>query len=79
MSNNIEEFASKKRKKNKKGIIDKFIGFLPFFIRWPVQLYYYIFKKGLRNPIYLALLFLWFMFMKKTVRTNLEDTYRYKY
>ena len=68
----VEKFASK-------STVDTFLDYMPIFIRIPLKFYYSIFKKGLKNPIYLGLLFAWFVFMKKTVRTNLEDTYRYKY
>ena len=68
----VEKFANR-------DAIDKFLNYLPFFIKWPLRFYYSIFKKGLKNPVYLGILFVWFVFLKKTVRTNLEDTYRYKY
>ena len=85
--NKVEKFSNKKKNKiekfsnrsNRQDFIDKAISFLPFFLKWPMQFYYSIFKKGWDNPIYWGVLFIWFVFMKKTVRTNLEDTYRYRY
>ena len=73
-SRSVEKFASSKPQG-----LAKIVDMMPFFIKIPLQFYYSIFKKGLKNPIYLGLLFVWFVFMKKAVRINLEDTYRYKY
>ena len=70
-SRSVEKFAS-----SKSTGLAKFVEMLPFFIKIPLQFYYTIIKKGSKNPIYLGALFVWFVFMKKTVRINLEDSYR---
>ena len=63
-SRSVEKFASKT------SAIDSFLDYLPFFIKIPLKFYYSIFKKGLKNPIYLGALFAWFVFMKKTWKRN---------
>tara|TARA_E500000178_G_C16575461_1_gene553655 strand:- start:60 stop:314 length:255 start_codon:yes stop_codon:yes gene_type:complete len=73
---NKEEFLGSSRRKD---IIDKFLDQLPFFISWSLKLYYNIFKEGFKNPVYWVALFTWFVIMKKIVRVNLEDTYKYSY
>lgn len=77
--NKVEKFSSSSRQSNREDIIDKAISYLPFFLKYPLQFYYSLFKKGWENPIYWGILFAWFVFMKKTVRINLEETYRLRY
>ena len=79
-NNRIIEGFSKSRKL-KKTYLDKLIDLFPFFVRWPIQFFYNIWKQAVQNKKWYLLIFLFFAFtyIKKIVRTNLQDTYRYRY
>ena len=59
-----ENFASSK------SFIDGILWYLPFFIRWPLKFFIWVFSKGLSNPLYLVGLFILFTFIKRFVRNN---------
>ena len=64
-----------------KDSVEKILDYFPFFVKWPIQTYYNLYKEGIKRSgidraIIFSFLFIWFVFVKKTVRINLEDSYR---
>ena len=64
----------KDKKKNKIvekfGMVDNALSFLPFFVRYPLMFFLYLLQKSLTNPLYLLVLFVLFMIIKRVVRTH---------
>ena len=51
--------------------------YLPFFVRWPLQLFYWMLSKGFSNPLYFGALFILFTIIKRVVKNNTFDWSNY--
>ena len=60
----------KKKVVEKFGMIDDTLSFFPFFVRYPLMFFLYLLQKSLFNPLYLLVLFVLFMVIKRVVKTH---------
>ena len=60
-----------------KGLIEGLLWYFPFFVRWPLQFFYWMIKKGFSNPLYIAGLFIIFTIIKRVVKNNTFDWSNY--
>jgi hypothetical protein len=72
---------SKSKNNNKKiiehfklyGWLDNILGFLPFFIYYPIKGFLFLLYKSTQNPLYLLVLFVIFAIIRKVVRSNTHE------
>lgn len=71
----IEGFS--KKNKNEYFLQDHVLIYFPFFIRYPIQFFLWMFWQSFKEPIYLLILFGFFSIMKRTVKNNTFDWTHY--